>query len=247
MSVVLVTGGTGNLGRPLVTELKERGHDVRVLSRRPGAGTHTGDLTTGAGLEPAVEGAGVVIHCASDSHRLGRSDPAQTLRLVDAIPPEAHLIYISSVGIDSIPYGYYKRKLMCEQLITARNRPYTILRATQFHELLAYLLRRVERLPVAPLPLHFKFQLIAASEVATRLVDLAEGPPAGRAPDIGGPEVLTLDSIARAWQTRRGRPERLVNLPIPGQVGAGFRRGLNTCPHHRDGKQTWKEFVDSDI
>ncbi|MGZ8633981.1 MAG: NAD-dependent epimerase/dehydratase family protein, partial [Solirubrobacteraceae bacterium] len=89
MSVVLVTGGTGTLGTQLVAILRERGHDVRVLSRRRGAGTHVGDLKTGEGVAAAAAGAELVVHAASDA-RSGRSDAQQTGRLLTAVRDARH-------------------------------------------------------------------------------------------------------------------------------------------------------------
>ena len=119
----------------------------------------------------------------------------------------------------------------------------TIFRATQFHELLVWALRSVGRLPVAPLPLEWRFQSVAAAEAATRAAELLDGEPIGRAPDFGGPEVLTVREIVAAWRGRHARPSRVVNLRLPGNVYRGFREGRNTCPDHRDGRQTWPEFV----
>jgi len=239
---ILVTGGTGTLGRPLVQALAERGHEVRVLSRRPGAGTHVGDLATGAGLAAAAAGVDAVVHAASDP-RLGRSDLEQTRRLLTAVPGCRHLLYISIVGVDAIPNRYYQAKLACEKLIAASPVPSTTLRATQFHELLARALRTLERWPAAPLPLAWSFQSVAAAEVAARAAELIDGPPLRRAPDFGGPQVLPVRQIAQVWRAHRGGPRVLVNVRWPGRVYHGFAAGLNTCPEHADGQQTWAEFV----
>jgi uncharacterized protein YbjT (DUF2867 family) len=243
MGIVLVTGGSGTLGRHLVPILQARGHEVRTLSRHPGRGTHIGDLTTGRGVLAAAAGADLVVHAASDRRRFGRTDPVQTRHLLDVCTGASHLLYVSIVGIDQMPYGYYRKKLLCEQLLGVHRVPYTILRATQFHELIATLLTAVERVPVAPLPLDFLVQPVAAGEVAGRIADLVAGDPHRRADDFGGPEVLTLNDMARRWKAHRGRPRWTVRLPTPGRIGTGFRRGRNTTPDHRDGAQTWEEFV----
>jgi uncharacterized protein YbjT (DUF2867 family) len=243
VTTVLVTGGTGTLGRALVPLLQEGGYEVRVLSRRPGAGTHVGDLTTGVGVADAARGADLVIHAASDTRRLGRRDIDQTRHLLEGAPDARHLVYVSIVGIDAIPFAYYRRKLACEGLIASGVVPYTVLRATQFHEIIEMALRVAERLPAAPLPLDFRFQTVAAAEVARRAASVLGGEPLGRADDIGGPEVLTLGQMAETWRSARGRPRRYVRLPVFGRVAQGFRDGLNTCPAHADGKQSWASFV----
>jgi len=116
-------------------------------------------------------------------------------------------------------------------------------RATQFHQLLALLFRGVERLPVAPLPLDFPFQPLAAAECADRLASLSNGAPVGRAPDMGGPEVLALAQIAQTWRDQRRRPARFARLPLPGKTAAAFRAGLHTCPDHAVGTQRWADYV----
>lgn len=243
MSTVLVTGGTGALGRLVVARLRDRGDDVRVLSRRAGAGTHVGDLTTAVGVADAARGVELVVHAASDTQRLGRTDVEQTVHLLDAARDAGHLLYISIVGIDRIPFAYYRRKLDCEQTIASSGIPFTILRATQFHELVAFLLRGVERAPVAPLPLDFRFQTVAAAEVAERVAQLIGGEPSQSVVNFGGPEVLTLWQMATTWRGARGHPRTLIRLPLPGTVARAFREGHNTCPDEADGRQRWTDFV----
>jgi uncharacterized protein YbjT (DUF2867 family) len=216
---------------------------VRVLSRRAGAGTHVGDLDTGAGVAEAAAGAEVVVHAASQTGAAqGKRDPDQVRHLLDATPGAAHLVYISIVGIDAIGLGYYRRKLECERLIEAAPVPHTILRATQFHQLVAAAFGALSRFPVAALPLGMRAQPVAAAECAQRLAELASGAPAGRAPDFGGPEVLTAREMLATWRTRHDKP-RVFNLPVPLPVVRAFREGRNTCPGHRDGRQTWAQYV----
>ena len=246
MSLVLVTGGTGTLGQPLVRFLARRGHEVRVLSRRPGVATHVGDLESGVGVADAASGVELVVHAASDTRRLGRVDLRQTGHLLDAARDARHLLFVSIVGIDAIPFLYYRRKLACERLIAESGRPHTILRATQFHELIAQLMGVAQRLPVTPLPLDFRFQPVAAAEVARRVADLLTHKPAGRAPDFGGPQVLTMAELATAWRSKHGRPRAFVPVPVPGRVASAFREGRNTCPEHADGRETWAQFLEAD-
>ena len=106
-------------------------------------------------------------------------------------------------------------------------------------------LQGVARLPVAPLPLDFKFQPVAAREVAARLAELVAAGPSGRAPDMGGPEVHTLREMVTIWQAAGLPPRKIVRLPVPGGVGEAFRRGLNTCPDLATGHETWAAFVAS--
>lgn len=243
MSNVLVVGGTGALGRQIVPMLREQGHEVRVLSRRPGAGTHVGDLTTGEGVAAAVDGVDSVIHAASDFRKSGRLDPKQTENLLAASGSVGHFLYVSIVGIEHFPLRYYRNKVACENLVLESGVPHTILRATQFHELIGAVLRAVERWPIAPLPTDFRFQPVATEDVAARIADLIDGPPLGRAPDIGGPEVFTLAELAQTWRTSRPGPRRILRVPLPGRIARAYREGRNTCPDHVDGTRTWSEYV----
>jgi uncharacterized protein YbjT (DUF2867 family) len=152
-------------------------------------------------------------------------------------------VYVSIVGVDAIPLGYYRTKLACEELIGGSATPATVLRATQFHELLASALRGAARLPVAPLPLDALFQSVAAAEVAGRVADLLAGPALGRAPDFGGPEVLNGWQLVAIWRARLGSPRSVLNLRLPGRIYRSFADGLNTSPDHADGRQRWAEFV----
>src|SRR5213083_1641428 len=125
-SPILVTGGTGTLGRRVVPRLRDAGYDVQVLSRRSRQGEDgiefvSGDLATGEGIEAAVEGAEIIVHCAGSS----KGDEDKTLNLVRAASRAGspHLVYISVVGADRIPvvsgidramFGYFASKLAAE-------------------------------------------------------------------------------------------------------------------------------------
>jgi hypothetical protein len=77
------------------------------------------------------------------------------------------------------------------------------------------------------------------------MADLLEGNPLGRAPDFGGPEVLNGHQILDVWRERHRRPRAVVGLRWPGRVHRAFAEWRNTCPDHREGHQTWSEFVHS--
>jgi uncharacterized protein YbjT (DUF2867 family) len=156
-----------------------------------------------------------------------------------------HFVYVSIVGIDRIPFPYYQHKLAAEAVVQTGGVPFSILRATQFHSLIDMLLQATAKFPIARFAAFtdFKFQTVDTGEVASRLSDIALTQPAGRLPDMGGPEVMTLDEMARAWCAVQAKPYRLLRLPLPGKIAYGFRQGYNTCPDHRDGKITWAEWL----
>ncbi len=250
MPKVLITGGSGVLGSELAPRFAAAGYDVRIMSRRPApADTQyqwaQADLMTGEGLAAAVAGTDLIVHCATNNVRTKSTDVRGTKRLLDAARAAgtAHLFYISIVGIDRIPLGYYKAKLAAERLIEESGVPYSILRATQFHTLLDGFLSNLIRLPAAVLPKSFQFQLIDAGEVAEHMVADAASGPSGRLPDLGGPEVLRFDEIARLWLKARRKRALVLPLPLFGRIATGFRNGYNCAPDHAEGKITWADWL----
>jgi len=241
---ILVTGGTGRLGGELVAQLRAAGSDVRVLSRRSGAQRVVGDLDTGAGLVEAVRGAEVVVHAAT---RAGH-DVAATQRLLDAIDRTGgrpHLVYVSIVGVDRVPMPYYREKLAVERLVEAGGPAWTIQRITQFHDLLDQVFSVARWLPVLPVLAATGFQPIDVRDAAERLVALAGARPAGRAPDLGGPQVRPMAELAAAWLTARGRRRRVLPVRLPGGIGRGYRAGGHLAPEHAEGRITFEEYLEA--
>jgi uncharacterized protein YbjT (DUF2867 family) len=252
MKKVLLTGGTGILGRELVPRLRAADYAVRVMSRRAanpgedeGVEWAQAGLQNDRGLAEAMDGVEAIIHAASSPvKRQVDVDGTQFLLDHASATGVEHFLYISIVGIDQIDFSYYKNKLEAERLIEAAPVPWSILRATQFHEFADKLLRSLARLPLLFLPANWQLQVISAGEVADRLVAVLQQGPSGRLPDIGGPEVLRLEEMARLWLSAQGKRRRLIHLPLPGGLSAGFRQALNTTPDHRFGKMTWSDWLD---
>ncbi len=217
------------------------------------------DLATGAGLSAALEDTPIVIHAATLSAATPKGlrpdylfahprivDVDGTHRLIEqaCATRVEHFLYVSIVGIDHFPQmGYYRHKVEAEQLVAASGLPWTILRATQFHQLLDGLLTATSALPLMPLATDFQFQPIDPGEVAERIRSLVADGPIGRAPDMGGPEVLRLDDMARAWLAARGLQRRIIHLPLPDSFGGAFKCGDLTCPQNKYGRLTWAEWL----
>ncbi|MFE9774155.1 SDR family oxidoreductase [Streptomyces sp. NPDC005931] len=240
MTTILVTGGTGTLGRLVTERLRAAGHEVRVLSRhsRP----YSVDLRQGGGaLDSAVTGVETIVHCATSPR--GDEQAARNLVAAARRAGVEHLVYISIVGVDRVPFPYYRTKLAVERLIEESGLGWTVLRTTQFHDLLLRLFRGVSRLPVLVVPARVKDQPIDVAEVADRLCELAQGAPAGRAEDMGGPEVRTLESLARAYVRATGRRRAVAKVPLRGAAYDGFRSGGHLTPQRAVGRTTFEEFL----
>lgn len=247
MTTVLVTGGTGNLGRNVAAKLVAAGSDVRIASRgnRPADGDlpwATVDYRSRAGLEDALAGVDVVIHCASGSAK-GEAETITALLSSGKRAGLAHLVYISIVGVDSLPMGYYKAKLTAERALIASGIPWTILRATQFHDLALSMVRTMCTLPVGLVPKGVSCQPVAVGEVADRLVELAGRPPSGRVPELGGPEILPVAELARMYRRSVGKTPRLLAIPLRGKLMKGLRSGYGLTPDHGDGVETFADFL----
>src|SRR5215211_6287721 len=231
---ILVTGGTGTLGRLVVARLQDASCTVRVLSRRSqetrdGIEFVTADLATGEGIEAAVEGAEIIVHCAGSS----KGDEDKALNLVRAASRAGarHLGYISVVGADRIPvvsrvdramFGYFASKLAAERAVADSGLPWTTLRATQFHDLILTVARQMARLPVIPVPSGFRVQPVEADEVAARLVELTLGEPAGLVADMGGPRVYGAAELLRGYLRATQRLRPIVPVRLPGMAARVF-------------------------
>ncbi len=254
-SLILVTGGTGTLGQLVVPRLRGTGSTVRVLSRQSraaGGGIEfvTGDLATGEGIEAAVQGAEIIVHCAGRS----KGDERTTLNLVRAASRAGvrHLTYISVVGADRIPvvsgadramFGYFASKLAAERVVADSGLPWTTLRAAQFHELQLKVAQQMARLPVIPVAAGVRFQPVDAGEVAARLAELALGAPAGLVPDMAGPEVHAMADLLRGYLRARGQHRLMVPVRLPGKAARAVRAGANLAPERAVGRRTWEEFL----
>jgi uncharacterized protein YbjT (DUF2867 family) len=248
MVEVLVTGATGTLGRKVVGAATAAGHRVRAMSRRSHigyTGVHwsQGDLLAGTGVDAAVDGVDVVVHSATQGTR--DKDVTSTRNLITAARRAgvAHIIYVSIVGIDRIPMPYYQTKLRVERTLDTSGVGHTVLRATQFHDLIKTIFS-IQRFSPALLTLRgVRFQPIDTHDVAARLVELIDTEPAGRVGDIGGPSVHTHAELARMYLAARGGRRPVVQLPVPGRIAAGYRAGANLAPDNAVGSINFAEFL----
>ncbi len=237
---IAVAGGTGLTGGHVVRALESRGHEAVVLSRAAGV-----DLRSGTGLEAALTGAEAVIDVSNvttqrRSVSVGFFDEAgRRLNAAAARAGVRHLVVLSIVGVDRVKNPYYAGKLRQEQIVRDGAVPWTILRATQFHEFAAQVLSSVPG-PVALVP-RMRTQPIAVREVADALAALATEPPRGMAPELAGPRIESLPDMARRLIAAGGARRRpVLPLPIPGPMATG---GLLPTADGPRGTQTYDEWL----
>jgi uncharacterized protein YbjT (DUF2867 family) len=252
---ILVTGGTGRLGRHIVDGLLQQTEaTVRIASRKaaptqlhPHAEWVQMDLAKGWGLAEAVRDVNVIVHAATDVTHSQTTDVAGT-RVLLSLAHNAgvsHVVYVSIVGIDRIPFSYYKSKLATEEVVKNAAIPWTILRATQFHYLINSFINAFARFPlIMPMPTDLRCQPVDEREVAAHLVALATGASLEYVPEMGGPEVVSGRDLARIWLTVRGMQRPIIPLWLPGKVAEGFRCGYNTCQaEYVSGTLTWEGWL----
>ena len=243
---IAVAGGTGMVGRHVVREAETRGHEVVVLTRSTGT-----DLTSGEGLADSLAGVDAVVDVVStpdsdEGRPPGRSSAASPRNLLtaEAIAGVGHHVVLSIVGIDLVPSGYYAGKLLQEKLTAAATVPWSILRATQFHEFAEQALGFATVGPFSLVP-RMTTQPIAAFEVAAALVDLVERGPQGRVPDLAGPEKRELVELSRSVNRERRLGRRVVGVRLPGAWGRGMRSGALTPAQRRSARDLDLRGVDA--
>ncbi|MGK3953763.1 SDR family oxidoreductase [Microbacterium sp. I2] len=242
---ILVTGGTGTIGRRVVTLLHGAGRDVRVLSRRggtdaPGIQHVVGDTREGAGLDAAFAGAPTVVHLAGGpkGDDVGARNVAEAAQRAGT----SHLLLISVIGAGDVPIGYVRAKGEAERVVRESAVPFTILRAAQLHSLLLPVASKLSSLRIAPRDV--RLEPVDGEAVATRLAELALGGPSGRVADLAGPEVLTFADLVAQYNAHHELKRRVMGMPVPGALGRAYREGANlaSAPVDRVGA-TWQQFL----
>lgn len=223
---IAVAGGTGVVGALLVEQLRSAGHEPVVLARATGV-----DLVNGDGLEDRLEGVEAVVDvlsvATSAASTATKFFTATTHTLLEAgyAAGVRHHVLLSIVGIDDIPFGYYTGKVAQEHAVEGGKVPFTILRATQFHEFAAQMIDRAPSIgPLLVVP-QMTSAPVAAREVAAELARLAGGVPQGRVPDLRGPRVEKVPEMTRKVLRRRGSRRPVLAAYLPGRAGKGMREG----------------------
>jgi uncharacterized protein YbjT (DUF2867 family) len=217
---ITVVGASGLIGTKVVGLLEGEGHEVVAASRSSGV-----DVLTGDGLAGALSGANVLVDLLNSPSF--EDDPvmefftASTTNLVAAAKAAgvSHYVALSIVGVDGLPdSGYMRAKVMQENIITESGLPYTILRATQFAEFADAITDSMTvgdevRVPDALI------QPVAADQVAAEVARAAVAGPLGGTANIGGPEKISFERMARDVLARRGDEKTVIVDPEAGYFG----------------------------
>lgn len=245
---IAVAGGTGTVGRHITDLLARNGHEPVVLARSTGF-----DLLTGAGLSSALTGVDSLIDVvstptlsAAESKRFFGTTTT-TLLAAERAAGVRHHVTLSIVNAAMVSAGYYAGKAVQESALTQGSVPWTLLRATQFHEFAVQTLSRGGRGLLALVPV-MRTQPVAAREVAQRLVELALGPPRGTVPDLGGPREEHLVDMVRAYARATHSRARIVQFRLPGRMGTAMRDGdLLPARSAERGTQTFGQWLEGDL
>jgi uncharacterized protein YbjT (DUF2867 family) len=218
---IVVIGGTGLIGSKLVQKLEEHGHEA--VAAAPNTGVNT---ITGEGLAEALEGASVVVDVSNSPVLEG--GPAleffqtSTGNLLDAESTAgvSHHVALSVVGTDRLQAsGYFRAKLVQEQLITGSSIPYSIVHATQFFEFVRNIANDATEGDTVRLP-PVLIQPMAAEDVAAGVCKVAIETPVNGIVEIAGPQQFHLDEFIRQGLTAREDPRQVVADPAALYWGA---------------------------
>ena len=259
MTRICVPGGTGEAGREVVRQALGLGHAVAVLTRNPprpgsreyydGAAYFRADVTTGEGVPEALAGADVVIDCleARTGKALRHYAAGGALLLGEAAAAGvARAVQLSIVNCDQSALTYYRSKADKEGAYARSPLETRTVRATQFHSLVAGIFGAGSRVGLVPVIKGARFQPIAPSDVASALLEAALEPSSGDShalQTVGGPEVLSMGSLASAWKRITGARGLMTEVPLPGQTGRFLRDGKNLAPEQRYGHTTFEAWL----
>ncbi|UVJ38474.1 SDR family oxidoreductase [Arthrobacter sp. CJ23] len=259
MTSICVAGGTGQVGREVVRLALAAGHRVAVISRHEplpgsparhdGASYFTADITTGKGLPGALAGADVVIDCLEGQFGKARktfADGGARLLAAAQLAGARKAVALSIINCDQSSYAFYASKADKERRYAESGLETVVVRATQFHSLVAAMFEAGAKVRLLPAFKGVQFQTISPSEVAGALLEAALEAPSDerhRLRTVGGPDVQAMRELAEAWKSATGARGRIVELPLPGAMGAYLRAGKNLVPEQRYGSESFVSWL----
>lgn len=245
---ILVTGSTGQLGSALLKQLKGLDYQVKITSRSKPEGVDFtwvySDLLSGEGLEEAVKDVDVIIHAATSPIKNSKNiEVAGFEKILSKLHHIKHFIYPSIVGIEEIPFKYYRLKYKAEELLKNSSVPYTISRATQFHSFIENLFLSKPFFKRYIIPGKIKFHSVDVNEFARHLIDLINKGPQGKLDDFCGPEIMTLREMAELKIKVNNETNDVLSIPFSGKLYNSLIEGKNTNPMQRKGIITYEEYL----
>ncbi|KGR84313.1 SDR family oxidoreductase [Lysinibacillus odysseyi] len=245
---ILVTGSTGQLGSALLKQLKDLDYQVKITSRRKPEGVDFtwvySNLLTGEGLEEAVKDVDVIIHAATSPVKSSENiEVAGFEKLLSKLDHLKLFIYPSIVGIEEIPFKYYRLKYKAEELLKNSSVPYTIARASQFHSFVDSLLLSKSFFKRYIIPGRVKFQSVDVNDFAKHLIDLVNKGPQGKLDDFCGPDIMTLREMAELKIKINNEANTVLSIALPGKLYNSLVEGKNTNPLQRKGIITYEEHL----
>lgn len=243
-----VLGGTGRAGSAAADALAQRGHDVRALARGA-SGSARIDVRSGDGLAAALEGLDVLVDALNAPWQRPRDASAT---MVDGLGRAlraareagiAHVVSLSIVGAARVPIAYYRVKVEQERVVRDCGLPWTIVRATQFHSLVALAFAASARYGMVLAP-RGVVQPVDAREVGAAVADAVERPAAGETRAFAGPEIVPIRELARAYRERRARRRPVVPLPALGTAMRAIAAGALTDASAPRGDVTFAQWLD---
>lgn len=246
---ILITGSTGKLGSALIRQMKDSGYDIKLTSRRKPDNAEEfkwvySDLLSGEGLEEAIKDVEVIIHTATSPMKNTKDIEVLAFeKFLKKLDHMKHFIYPSIVGIENIPFSYYKHKYEAEELLKMSNIPHTIVRATQFHSFVENLLLSKTFFKRYLIPGEIKFQSVDVDEFAHYLIHLIDKMPEKKTIEFGGPEILTLKRMAEQKIKINNESNKVISFPLPGKLYAALVEGKNTNPKIARGEITFEQYL----
>lgn len=208
---IVVIGGTGLIGKKLISKLKEKGHEAIAASPSTGVNTLTGE-----GLAAILTGANVVVDVTNSPSFEDKAvlnffeNSTKNLLKMEKEKGVAHHIALSVVGTDLLQKsGYFRAKAAQEKLIKSSKIPYTIVRATQFFEFLKTIVDSSTVDQAVHLPTAF-IQPIASEDVAHELARVAVNQPINGITEIAGPERYSFSEIIEQYLTATRDPRKII-------------------------------------
>ncbi|HEX6658603.1 MAG TPA: NAD(P)H-binding protein [Ilumatobacter sp.] len=229
---ITVVGASGLIGTKVVEVLKGQGHDVVASSRSSGV-----DVLTGDGLADALAGADALVDVTNspsfEADAVMAFFTTSAANLVEAARAAgvAHYVALSIVGVDGLPdSGYFRAKVTQEKVITESGMPYTIVRATQFAEFTDAITESLTVADMVRVP-DALIQPIPADAVAAAVAQAAAGEPRNGIVNIGGPQKVTFEHMARDALARKGDNTKTVVVdPDARYYGAALATGSLVTP-----------------